>query len=189
MTVKDGGFPITAILVGNQRVANWEFKPKDAGPSATQYTVYDKTMPDKMIASTSGSSVNHTLLLETAENQPINIVVELGNNTGNVFRGHKNELIPAGAKFYMVAQLDPSAKDGVSQPTGGSIKNVILQDYVTTANLTIKQNVKDDSTNPNQDQGLGAAYNVIPDLRTPALSIGLSVDLNWQSGLTFNIGM
>lgn len=76
VNVKEGGFPITAILVGNQRVANWEFKPKDAGASATQYTVYDKTMPEQMIASNSGSPVNHTLLLETPENQPVNIVVE-----------------------------------------------------------------------------------------------------------------
>ena len=184
VNVKDGGFPITAILVGNQRVANWEFKPKDAGASATQYTVYDKTMPNQMIASTSGSPVNHTLLLETPEDQPVNIVVEFENNSGNVFRGHNNELIPAGAKFYMVAQLNPSATSGVTQPKDGSIKNVILQDYVTTANLSINTNDGND-----HDKGLGAAYNVIPDLRTPALSIGLSVDLTWQTGLTFDVDM
>lgn len=184
VNVKAGVFPITAILVGNQRVANWEFKPKDASTTATQYTVYDKTMPEQMTASTSGSPVNHTLLLETPENQPVNIVVEFENNSGNVFRGHNNELIPAGAKFYMVAQLNPSATSGVTQPTGGNIKNVILQDYVTKANLSINTNDGSD-----HDKGLGAAYNVIPDLRTPALSIGLSVDLTWQAGLTFNVDM
>lgn len=183
VNVKDGGFPITAILVGNQRVANWEFKPKDADASATQYTVYDKTMPEQMKASTSGSPVNHTLLLETPENQAVNIVVELENNTGNVFRGHNNELIPAGAKFYMVAQLNPSNGkiDGQASTT---LKQVFKQDYVTTANLSINANDGND-----HDKGLGAAYNVIPDLRTPALSIGLSVDLTWQTGLTFNVDM
>ena len=188
VNVKDGGFPITAILVGNQRVANWEFKPKDTGTSATQYTVYDKTMPDNMIASTSGSPVNHTLLLETPEDQPVNIVVEFENNSGNVFRGHNNELIPAGAKFYMVAQLNPSAKTGITQPTpaGTAFDNtkVFQQDFTTIANLKIVSNDVD-----GHDKGLGAAYNVIPDLRTPALSIGLSVDLTWQAGLTFNIDM
>lgn len=184
VTVKDGGFPITAILVGNQRVANWEFKPNDASDAAIQYTVYDKTMPDGMKATTAGSSVNHTLLLETPADKPVNIVVEFTNNSGNVFRGYNNELIPAGAKFYMVAPLNPSATSGVTQPDGGSIKNVILQDYVTKANLSINSNDAD-----GHDKGLGAAYNVIPDLRTPALSIGLSVDLTWQSGLTFNVDM
>ena len=185
VTIKDGGFPITAILVGNQRVANWEFKPNDATSTATQYTVYDKTMPANMIASTSGSPVNHTLLLETPASSPVNIVVEFTNNSGNVFRGHNNELIPAGAKFYMVAPLNPTATSGVTQPSkDANINQVFLQDYTTVANLTINTN---DATDHNK--GLGAAYNVIPDLRTPALSIGLSVDLTWQSGLTFDVDL
>ena len=185
VTIKDGGFPITAILVGNQRVANWEFKPNDVADNAVQYTVYDKTMPSNMIASTSGSPVNHTLLLETVESKPVNIVVEFTNNSGNDFRGHNNELIPAGAKFYMVAKLDPTATSDVTQPSkDANINQVFLQDYTTVANLSINTN-----SDTNHDKGLGAAYNVIPDLRTPALSIGLSVDLTWQSGLTFNIDM
>ena len=185
MLFRSDGFPITAILVGNQRVANWEFKPNDATSTATQYTVYDKTMPANMIASTSGSPVNHTLLLETPASSPVNIVVEFTNNSGNVFRGHNNELIPAGAKFYMVATLNPTATSGVTQPSkDANINQVFLQDYTTVANLTINTN---DATDHNK--GLGAAYNVIPDLRTPALSIGLSVDLTWQSGLTFNVDM
>lgn len=181
VNVKKGGFPITAILVGNQRVANWEFKPKDASTTATQYTVYDKTMPRNMVASTTGSPVNHTLLLETAADQDVNVVVELQNKTGNVFRGHNNELIPAGAKFYMVATLTPSK--GTSYDAT-KLNQVFKQDYVTTANFTIVTNDGND-----HDKGLGAAYNVIPDLRTPALSIGLSVDLTWQTGLTFDINM
>ena len=185
VTIKDGGFPITAILVGNQRVANWEFKPNDATSTATQYTVYDKTMPANMIASTSGSPVNHALLFETPASSPVNIVVEFTNNSGNVFRGHNNELIPAGAKFYMVAPLNPTATSGVTQPSkDANINQVFLQDYTTVANLTINTN---DATDHNK--GLGAAYNVIPDLRTPALSIGLSVDLTWQSGLTFDVDL
>ncbi len=186
VAVKDGGFPITAILVGNQRVANWEFKPKDEGTAANQYTVYDKTMPDNMIASTTGSPVNHTLLLETPTSNPVNIVVEFTNNSGNAFRGHNNELIPAGANFYMVAKLDPSSTTNgeVTQPGSTKLTKVFQQDYTTTANLKIVEN-----NDTNHDKGLGAAYNVIPDLRTPALSIGLSVDLTWQSGLTFNINM
>ena len=186
VTIKDGGFPITAILVGNQRVANWEFKPKDETDKATQYTVYDKTMPQGMKTSTdaSNSTYNHTLLLETPASSAVNIVVEFTNNSGNVFRGHNNELIPAGAKFYMVAPLNPTAKSGVTQPSGTTINQVFLQDYTTIANLTINTNDGSD-----HNKGLGAAYNVIPDLRTPALSIGLSVDLTWQSGLTFDVDL
>lgn len=193
VAIKDGGFPVTGILVGNQRKVDWEFHP-EAASNATQYTVYDKDMntqtsnPTSMIASTSGSLYNHTLLLETPEKTPVYMVVEFKNNSGKEFHGYNNEVIPAGSKFYMVAELNPDATSGVTQPTGTNTafnkEKVIQQDFTTIANLTIGA-----SSTSGGNTGLGAAYNVIPDLRTPALSIGMSVDLTWQSGLTFDIDM
>ena len=188
VTPNNAGFPIKSVLVGGQKAVDWEFKPA-SGSSDPQYTIYDKEVPTGMAAISNGSTVNHTLVLETADAEPVYMVVELENNTGKDFAGHNGDIIKAGANFYMVAKLDPkSTTEGeVKQPgTSTSLTKVFQQDYVTTANLTILENGRDVA---NHDKGLGAAYNVIPDLRTPALSIGLSVDLNWQTGLTFNIGM
>lgn len=190
VTPNNAGFPIKSVLVGGQKAVDWEFVPVSA-TDATQYTIYDKDVPTGMASTSNGSAVNHTLVLETAEKQPVYMVVELENNTGSDFAGHNGDIIKAGANFYMVAKLDPASTTSgeVTQPSTGTSTNltkVFQQDYVTTANLTILENGSDVS---NHDKGLGAAYNVIPDLRTPALSIGLSVDLNWQTGLTFNIGM
>ena len=195
VALKDGGFPVTGILVGGQKQVDWKFQPTTA-TDAPQYTVYDKEMNSttsgstttKMIASTTGSIYNHTLLLESSKDQAVNMVVELENNTGKAFYGHNQQVIPAGSKFYMVAQLNPSATTGISQPTSAGTAfdrtKVFQQDFTTIANLKIVSNDAD-----GHDQGLGAAYNVIPDLRTPALSIGLSVDLTWQTGLTFDVDM
>jgi hypothetical protein len=36
-------------------------------------------------------------------------------------------------------------------------------------------------------KNLRAAYNTIPDLRTPKLELGFSVDLTWQSGHEYTI--
>lgn len=105
---------------------------------------------------------------------------ELTNNTGKRFKG-KDGYVPAGAKFYLLGTLTPSNGTGYDAT---KLNQVFKQDYVTTANFTIVTN-----NDEGHDKGLGAAYNVIPDLRTPALSIGLSVDLTWQSGLTFDITM
>lgn len=171
---------------GGQKAVDWQFQATTAD-GATQYTIYDKNVPSDMAAKTEGSAVNHTLVLETIADQPAYMVVELENNTGKDFSGHNGEIIKVGANFYMVAKLDPKSttNDEVKQPeTSTSLTKVFQQDYTTVANLTIMEN-----SDTNHDKGLGAAYNVIPDLRTPALSIGMSVDLNWQSGLTFNIGI
>ena len=81
-------------------------------------------------------------------------------------------MIPSGSKFYLVAKLDPSS---ATQPTNGAtINQVFKQDYNTVVKLTIGRNA------------LKKAYQTIPDLRSPKLELGLSVDLTWQQGLTFD---
>ena len=199
VSVPTGGFPVTGILVGGQRQVDWEFHPVTTS-GTTQYTIYDKNInkggTDGTTAMTTSTNFyNHTLCLESASNQHVYMVVELQNNSGNEFHGYNDEVIPAGSKFYMVAELNPEATSGVTQPTtktGSTFDKtkVFQQDFTTIANLKILRN--DGTTSGSittYDKGLGAAYNVIPDLRTPALSIGLSVDLTWQTGLTFNVDM
>lgn len=185
-TLKDGngedvavpteGFPVTAVLIGDQRKVDFEFAPNK---NDKQYTIYDKVLTG-INATTAGSTANNTLVLQTNKDEKVNVLLELTNNSGKRFKG-KDGYIPEGGKFYLLATLDPKSGDGYAD---GTKDKVFMQDYVTTANFTIKAN---DGTS--HDQGLGAAYNVIPDLRTPALSIGLSVDLTWQAGLTFNVDM
>lgn len=181
VTVPTEGFPVSAVLIGDQRKVDFQFAPVS---KTKQYTIYDKELSG-INATTTGSSANNTLALETPADENVNVLLELTNNTGKRFKG-KNGYIPAGGKFYLLATLTPSKGTGYNA-TG--MNQVFKQDYVTSANFTIQANIKDASTNPNQDKGLGAAYNVIPDLRTPALSIGLSVDLTWQSGLTFDVDL
>lgn len=184
VTVPTEGFPVSAVLIGDQRKVDFQFAPVSKGDK--QYTIYDKELTG-INATTTASKANNTLALETPADENVNVLLELTNNTGKRFKG-KNGYIPAGGKFYLLGTLTPSngKVDGQASTT---LKQVFKQDYVTTAKFTIQKNAKDASTNPNQDKGLGAAYNVIPDLRTPALSIGLSVDLTWQSGLTFDVDL
>lgn len=184
VTVPKEGFPVSAVLIGDQRKVDFQFAPVSKGEK--QYTIYDKELTG-INATTTGSSANNTLALETPADENVNVLLELTNNTGKRFKG-KDGYVPAGGKFYLLGTLKPS-EGTVDGKTSTTLKQVFKQDYVTTANFTIVNNTKDASTNPKQDNGLGAAYNVIPDLRTPALSIGLSVDLTWQNGLTFNINM
>lgn len=177
ITVGANSFPVTAILVGGQRKVDWQFTPDAA--DQTQYTIYDKAQTGNY-AVVNNSAHNNTLVLETPENQVVNVVVELQNNSGIEFTGHDG-VIPKGSKFYLVAKLDPTTI--ASGNNTNNLKRVFQQDYTTTAKLTIAVNDGDHTS------GLGAAYNVIPDLRTPVLSIGMSVDLQWQQGLTFDVTM
>lgn len=158
------GFPISAILVGGQRQVGWDFTTLDGD----EFTIYDKALGNLMNANNgSYSSYNYTLVLETDGDDDVQIAVEMTNNTGQDFYGHNNEIIPAGGKFYVVAKLTSAA---ATSETDG---HVFKQDYITKADLTLKS--------------LRNAYNTIPDLRTPKLELGFSVDLTWQEGHTYEI--
>lgn len=179
VAVPEKGFPVSAVLIGDQRKVDFQFAP--VSKTEKQYTIYDKELTG-INATTTGSSANNTLALETPADENVNVLLELTNNTGKRFKG-KDGYVPAGGKFYLLGTLT-SSNGKVDGKASTTLKQVFKQDYVTTANFTI---VKNDGTNHNK--GLGAAYNVIPDLRTPALSIGLSVDLTWQNGLTFDVDL
>ncbi|MCR5850779.1 MAG: hypothetical protein K6G92_08725 [Bacteroidaceae bacterium] len=183
-------FPITGVLIGGQKAVNYMF----TNPDGDEFTIYDNihkandgTFP---YATTSGSDYNYTLALETAAETTVNVAVEFLNNSGQDFVG-ADGLVPEGGKFYLVAQLNPTSDvDGKVSGSANTGKKVFKQDFKTIANFTIgagKSNTDPtwvDGTTVN-DGGLGAAYNTIPDLRTPQLELGLSVNLNWQAGIIF----
>lgn len=172
---------MTGVLIGGQPTqVEWNYEPKTTG-ATFDLTIYDKKMngattsaeginvPVKPTASTP----NYTLVLDNNNNtsaKSIYVAVELVNKTGIDFYG-ADGMIPNGGKFYLIGKLDPTTATTVNNPN--NVNRVFLKDYTTKANLTIKD--------------LKNAYNVIPDLRSTAISVGLAVNLEWQNGITFNV--
>lgn len=172
---------MTGVLIGGQPTkVEWNYEPKTG--TTFDLTIYDKKMngattsaeginvPVKPTASTP----NYTLVLDNNNNtsaKSIYVAVELVNKTGIDFYG-ADGMIPAGGKFYLIGKLDPTDAATVGE-NPKNVDRVFLKDYTTKANLTIKD--------------LKNAYNVIPDLRSTAISVGLAVNLEWQEGITFNV--
>ena len=77
--------------------------------------------------------------------------------------------------FLYIGKLDISAagKNWTTETTGNK-KLIFEQDFKTIAKFLIKKLQ-------------GTAYNTIPDLRSPKLELGLSVDLEWQAGYEFDL--
>lgn len=168
ITVNDNSFPVTGILIGGQPASvDWKYEPTSS--ETFENTIYDNVMNGAPIYAkneTSASNANYTLVFDnkTAPNEVVFVTIELENNSGKNFYG-KDGIILKGAKFYLVGKLDPTGKT--------ESDHVFVQDYVTTANFKIKD-LKD-------------AYNCIPDLRTSGINVGLAVDLDWKSGITFDV--
>lgn len=164
--IPDEGFTLTGVLIGGQKNVGWNFTPLTTG--GTEKTIYDAAV-DAGAAGTEGVTrtsglKNRTLVLETAGNggEKVNFALEFTNNSSQAFYG-KDGLVPVGGKFYLVGQLNAD----------GSHAKVFEKDHYTKATVTINS--------------LKNAYNCIPDLRSPKLELGLSVDLTWVEGLSQDV--
>lgn len=175
VAVPEAGFPVTGLLIGGQPTkVGFNFQP--ASNDAFNQTIYDNNLTDIVAKNGAASTANYTIVLpndkgRTATDQnTVNVAIELTNNSGVAFRGFDG-IIPAGGKFYLVGKLEPKTKEltGVTNPA------VFMSDYKTTLNLTIKS--------------LQNAYNTIPDLRSTKLQLGLSVDLDWKTGIQFDVNI
>lgn len=173
ISVPTVGFKVTGILIGGQPASvDWKYDPVSTESFAN--TIYDKEMNGSMVAKheASASNANYTLVFDNKKSDtqsPVYVTLELENNSDKNFYG-KDGIILKGAKFYLVGQLNPNT-NGLTNPN--SVNRVFVQDYVTTANFKIKD--------------LKSAYNCIPDLRTSGINVGLAVDLEWKTGITFDV--
>jgi hypothetical protein len=188
IVVDGSSFELKGILIGGQAsTVGWDYIPT---ASSTQRYVYDKAVTGAIPAS-DYSVPNYTLVFDNYKSgntqDKVYIALELVNKTNQSFFGRDN-MIQEGGTFYLIGELDP-AKDGVGTITwptkyalppydanGATIqaKRVFIQDYMTTAQFTIGE------------YSLQYAYLTVPDLRSNSLTLGLSVDLSWQTGLTFS---
>lgn len=177
VVVPTEGFQVSGLLIGGQPTkVGFNFQPE--ATNEFDFTIYDNALPTGIAAKNGEESkANYTIVLPNdkgrtvTEQNTVNVAIELTNNTDKPFRG-LDGIVPAGGKFYLVGQLKPTEDN---KPTGMTITNpaVFMRDYQTTLKLTI--------------QSLKNAYNTIPDLRSTKLQFGLSVNLEWQEGLQFNV--
>ncbi len=209
---RDDAFVLTGVLVGGQNAeVGWNYIAKES-ETGFGSMVYDKTNTQitKATAETGGNASQpvYTLLwdnwdqsLKGQKQRDVYVALEFKNNSKNFYG--ENNLIRNGATFYIVGKLDPNKKPstitdktdeeyaadkslGITWPTkyalppydtdGKGIKErrVFIQDYLTSATFVINET------------SLQHALVAVPDLRSGQISLGLSVDLAWRTGLTFD---
>lgn len=200
VTISDGCFRVTGVIIGGQsEKIGWDHLPV----GNTYGFIYDKAIPASAIAipKATASEWNYTLVYDnfhaasqsagiyTPDTQDVvYVAVEFQNNTGKDFYGNHN-LIRNGGYFYLIGGLDPTKASNLSSfkwpdnyvippynadGTSQEVKRVFIQDYLTSATFTL------------DTESLHSAYLTVPDLRASSMSLGLSVNLEWQTGLNFD---
>ena len=199
ITVGATSFQLKGILIGGQsKKVGWNYLPKVVTAPDTNPVgyVYDNVLASTSIPATGTSAANYTLVFDNfnataaASSLPqdkVYVALELINNTGEDFYG-EHGLIRNGGTFYLIGELDPAStsaqaptwanSDHPLPPYNGDgttnkVPRVFIQDYMTSVNFKIGE------------YSLQHAYLTVPDLRYSALTLGLSVDMNWETGIDF----
>jgi hypothetical protein len=125
--------------------------------------IYDNQLPTLHLSSSADASQHiNTLVLQTYDNKKVPIALELRNNSGVDFKGLGGDILN-GTKFYLIGEIDPKAFENDERT---EIRDrVFTQDYTTTLNIKVT--------------GLENAYNVVPDLLSPRLEMGLMLVPKW----------
>lgn len=189
IAISSNPFTLTGVLIGGQpQTVGWNYLVQDFTSDPFICMVYDNDLPNTAIP-TPTNSENYTMVWDNytdgATQNTVYVALELTNNSGKDFWG-MNNLIRNGASFYLIGKLDPShASNTITWPSkyalppyntdGSTIQTprIFIQDYMTTANFIIGE------------ESLKQALVSVPDLRASHLSLGLSVDLSWSNGLSF----
>ena len=212
--VADAHFTLRGVLIGGVHPRyNWQFLPRKltaeeaAAKTASgdnKYGIFDGVIYDDAIPNTAvpnTASPNYTLVfdnldytkVDAAEQNPVNVALEFVNN-GDAFWGRDN-LIPSGGVFYLGARLtlggETQANNSITWPTdhqvppiyetgdnkgkSKKIPRIFIQDFLTKATFRIGVN------------SLKQAYYSVPDLASSQMSFGLSVDLSWESGYSYDL--
>jgi len=176
-TLKDAGgtyipvgtenFPLTGVIIGGQLPVGFDFTPTTAYPiysEADMKFIYDNQLPTLYLSSSADATQHiNTLVLQTYDKKKVPVALEFTNNSGMEFKGSGGN-IQKGTKFYLVGEIDPD--DYTNSPESTEIRDrVFTQDYTTTLNIKIT--------------GLEKAYNVVPNLLSPRLEMGIELVPKW----------
>ncbi len=172
-------FPLKAIIVGGQRPVQFDFTlDEDEGDDDLCF-VYDPVHSDITILppsdDASASQVTtsaHTMVLQNKDDEEVTVIAEFENNSSVTFRGMDGMIYP-NTRFYLVGKVKPD--DPETPDTRDDYeKRVFTQDYTTTMQMTISR--------------LAKAYNVLPNIMSPRLEIGIEIT-PWQEVKGTNVSL
>ena len=191
-----GKFVLTGVLIGGQyKQVGWNYLSNSYADANKNFIIYDTKMASNgATVAASTATPNYTMVFDNycvatgggnqADQTDVLVALEFKNGNDVDIYG-KGGIIPKGGTFYLAAKLKLQSNTISEWPTtyaippytdaGASqeITRIFTQDYVTTATFKIGEH------------SLENAYTTVPDLRASQTSLGMSVDLQWRPGLSF----
>jgi hypothetical protein len=164
-------FPITGLIVSGQYPVNFDFTPKlDGASEDNEHFVYDSYLgSDPLYLTTSQTSPFYTMVMQTHDYEDVTVILELVNNSGTDFKG-ENGIVYRGTKFYLAGKVELSngtPDSNLSESEQADVSNrVFTQDHTTVISMKVSS--------------LAKAYNVMPNIQSGRLEVGVEINLKWE---------
>ena len=163
-------FPLTGVIVGGQRAVDYKFDPIIPATNSeddikfvydSQVNTYSNNTYTHYLNSSTAETAN-TLVLQSKDQEDVTIILEFENKSGSPFYGVNNGVVYPDTRFYLVGTIP------YNEGTGGddiSTGRVFTKAYTTVVNMTVNS--------------LAGAYNVLPNILTSDLEVGVEVMTKW----------
>jgi hypothetical protein len=173
---ENNSFKITGLIVSGQYPVNFDFTPKlDGASEDNEHFVYDSYLSSTPMylttSETSETSPFYTLVMQTHDYEDVTIILELENNSGMDFVG-ENGTVYNGTKFYLAGKVELSkgklskGNASVDASEQDDVKSrVFTQDHTTEIRMQVSS--------------LAKAYNVMPNIQSGRLEVGIKINLKW----------
>ena len=163
-------FPIIGLIVSGQYPVNFDFTPKlDGASEDNEHFVYDSYLgSNPLYLTTSQTSPFYTMVMQTPDYEDVTVILELVNNSGTDFKG-ENGIVYRGTKFYLAGKVELSNGDAtaVVESERDDVSNrVFTQDHTTVISMKVSS--------------LAKAYNVMPNIQSGRLEVGVEINLKWE---------
>ena len=160
--------PLTGMIVGGQHTVGFDFTPRGVQSDVDARFIYDPIVSSTVSGGVDdGDQTINTLVLQTYDNEIVPVVLEFRNMTEEKFNGIDGVIYP-GAKFYLIAQLDPEGEG-----SDDFANRVFTQDYTTAVTMRVTS--------------LAKAYSCMPDLLEARLEIGVQIVKQWIQSTTTTV--
>lgn len=165
VTVGEETFPLTGVIVCGQRPVNYLFEQGSNSDAEVKF-IYDSQVKKSdntyyYMTNATPTGGPSTLVLQSFTGEDVNIILEFEYHGAEKFKCIDGFVYP-NTRFYLVGKVEVtngSAGDGVSDG------RVFTKDYITTVNITVSS--------------LAKAYNVLPNLLSSNLEIGVMTTPQW----------
>lgn len=174
ITVGSETFPLTGVLISGQYAQGFDFAPYPN--ELNEYIIYDKAIEGiylKNYAETASVPPFYSLVFQskertTEDDHSIQIALEFRNDSGQDFKG-LNGIVYKNTHFYLIGVLTAPNDD----PTKDYTKRVFTKNCLTIASMKV--------------ESLAKAYNIVPDLTSARLEIGVQITPQWIQTTPTNV--